>query len=71
MDLEAEFRKAKIMMLFDKTIESIKQMNKDMETVDLPEFAKMKEDTLEYQTNQYIKKVLKEKRLNDSLLYFL
>ena len=71
MDLDAEFRKAKIMMLFDKTIESIKQMNKDMETVDLPEFAKMKEDTLEYQTNQYIKKVLKEKRLNDSLLYFL
>lgn len=71
MDLEAEFRKAKIMMLFDKTIESIKQMHKDMETVDLPEFAKMKEDTLEYQTNQYIKKVLKEKRLNDSLLYFL
>lgn len=68
MNLEDEFQAAKIMLMFDKTIEKIKRMRTDLGIVDLPEFAKPKEDRLATQTDVFISNLIKEGRFDEVLL---
>lgn len=68
MNLEDEFQAAKIMLMFDKTIEKIKRMRADLGIVDLPEFAKPKEDRLTTQTDVFISNLIKEGRFDEVLL---
>lgn len=67
MTLERELQVAKIMLLFDKTIEKIRKMQAELEVVDLPEFAKPKEDRLTTMTDRYITSVIKDNRLDEVL----
>ncbi len=71
MSFEKEFEIAKIMLLFDKTIEKIKQMKSDLGVVDIPEFCKLPEDKDSAKADRFITQLRCEGRLDDSLLGLL
>lgn len=63
MSFEKEFEVAKIMLLFDKTIEKIKQMKSDLEVVDIPEFCKPKEERFETIEENRIREIVNANKL--------
>lgn len=63
--LEKEFILYKCMKVFEYTVNKINKYNKDLGIIDLPEFAKLPQDTINHQADMYIVKLIKENRLDD------
>lgn len=63
--LEKEFTLFKAMTVFENTIKRIKEYNKDLGIIDLPEFSKLPQDTINHQADLYVAKLIDENRLDD------
>ena len=61
--LEMQFRQEVMNRLYDIAYQKMSQYNKDLDVVDLPEFAKLEEDRLDTKINIWITELI----INDNL----
>ncbi len=63
LSLEREFTAVVAMWVFNHTVKKIKQYNKDMEVIDIPEFLKLPEDKIVTKADQYVANLIREGKL--------
>ena len=68
LSLESEFKAVVAMHVFDHEVERLRQYNKELDAIDVPEFAKLAEDKIITKADKYVTRLIREGKLFQAYL---
>ena len=63
LSLEEEFKAVVAMRVFNHTVKNLRQYNKELDLIDVPEFAKLPEDKIIKKADVYVTRLIQEGKL--------